>query len=215
LLLATKFPLIFPCESLINVPPLLNTYPNLRVSPIEHRIMDSDVEMPEQKSAPALVTSVSLPVLSPSDSQQVSPIAPDIDDSPSAGLDDPSPSDVVPKISTDSKGKGKPASGKPKSTKPRARSPSPSPPPPAPPPPLRTIRLEIQLGGPENYEVDMAALAKATGQRPASPPAAAAAVAVAKRYESESDGEGAPESGMGTDGGGDKKAKKVRNAYMR
>ena len=171
--------------------------------------MDSDIDMIEQKSAPALVTSVSLPVLPPSDSQQVSPIAPDIDDSTSAAPDEPSPPDVAPKISTDGKGKSKPASGKPKSTKARARSPSPSPPPPVPAPPLQTIRLEIKLGGPENYEVDVAALAKATGQRPASPPAAAGAAAP-KRYESESDGEGAPESGMGTDGDGEKKTKKVR-----
>lgn len=175
--------------------------------------MDSDIEMIESKSAPTLVTSVSLPVLPPSDSQQVSPIAPDIDDSsPSAAPDEPSPPDVVPKISTDSKGKSKPASGKPKSTKARARSPSPSPPPLVPPPPLQTVRLEIKLGGPENYEVDVAALAKATGQRPASPPAAV------KRYESESDGEGegAPESGAGSDGGGEKKTKKVRKArYIR
>jgi hypothetical protein len=69
---------------------------------------------------------------------------------------------------------------------------------------LQTIRLEIQLGGPDNYEVDMAALAKATGQRPATPPT------TVKRYESESEGEGARESGVGTDGGGEKNAKKVR-----
>jgi hypothetical protein len=164
--------------------------------------MDSDVEMHDQnqKSPPALVTSVPLP---PPDSQQPSPIAPDVDDSASIGPDDPSASDVAPKPSTEVKGKGKPVSGKPKSSKPRARSPSPSPPPP-PPPPMQTIRLEIKLGGPENYAVDMAALAKETGQRPASPPAAA------KPYESESDGEGAPESGMGTDGGGEKKGRKVR-----
>jgi hypothetical protein len=34
--------------------------------------------------------------------------------------------------------------------------------------PLQTIRLEIVLGGPDNYDVKVAALAKATGQRPAS-----------------------------------------------
>ncbi|TCD65164.1 hypothetical protein EIP91_003020 [Steccherinum ochraceum] len=55
---------------------------------------------------------------------------------------------------------------KPKSTKPR--SPSPSPPPP-PAPPLQTVRLEIRLGGQENYAVDIAALSKDTGQRPATP----------------------------------------------
>jgi hypothetical protein len=168
--------------------------------------MDSDVEMLEQnqKSPPALVVSVPLP---PPDSQPVSPIAPDVDDSASGGPDEPSAPDVAPKISTDVKGKGKLASGKPKSSKARARSPSPSPPP-VPPPPLQTIRLEIKLGGPDHYEVDVAALAKATGQRPATPPAAV------KRYESESDGEGAPESGVGTDGDGEKKGRKVRKTCI-
>ena len=168
--------------------------------------MDSDVEMLEQKSVSALLTPGSPLALPPTESQQVSPIAPEIDDSASASPDGPSPSDIVPKSGTDSKGKGKPASAKPKSTKARAKSPSPSPPPTAPAPPLQTIRLEIKLGGPENYEVDVAALAKATGQRPATPPPAV------KQYESESDGDGAPESGVGTDGGGEKRGKKVRSA---
>ncbi|KAH9060666.1 hypothetical protein EDB87DRAFT_1821968 [Lactarius vividus] len=173
--------------------------------------MDSDVEMLEQKSVSALLTPGSPLALPPTESQQVSPIAPDIDDSPSASPDGPSPSDVVPKSGTDGKGKGKPASAKPKSTKARARSPSPSPPPPpAPPPPLQTIRLEIKLGGPDNYEVDVAALAKATGQRPATPPPAV------KQYESESDGDGdgAPESGVGTDGGGEKRGKKKKKKNL-
>src|SRR5882762_4100396 len=76
---------------------------------------------------------------------------------------------------------------KPTSTKSRPRSPSPSPLPVAPPPPLQTIRLDIVLGGPERYEVDVAALARATGQRPQTPPLAS------KRYESESEGEGEAE----------------------
>ncbi|KAL1741791.1 hypothetical protein HDZ31DRAFT_75942 [Schizophyllum fasciatum] len=50
----------------------------------------------------------------------------------------------------------------------RARSPSGSPPPPER-PPLQTIRLEIALGGPDNYEVDIAALSRETGQRPPTP----------------------------------------------
>ncbi|OAX35980.1 hypothetical protein K503DRAFT_772952 [Rhizopogon vinicolor AM-OR11-026] len=58
---------------------------------------------------------------------------------------------------------------KPKSKAPRPRSPSPTPPPP-PPPPLQTIRLQINLGGPDNYEVDIATLAKTTGQRHPTPP---------------------------------------------
>ncbi|KAF6748233.1 hypothetical protein DFP72DRAFT_1174454 [Ephemerocybe angulata] len=58
-----------------------------------------------------------------------------------------------------------------KATKPRKhRTPSPSPPPVAPPPPLRTVRLEITLGGPSNYEVDVRNLSKETGQRDATPP---------------------------------------------
>jgi hypothetical protein len=170
--------------------------------------MDSDVEMLEQKSVSALLTPGSPLALPPTDSQQVSPIAPEIDDSASASPEGPAPSDIVPKGVTESKGKGKSASAKPKSTKARARSPSPSPPPLVPPPPLQTIRLEIKLGGPENYEVDVSALAKATGQRPATP----TPPAVKQHYESESDGEGAPESGAGTDGGGEKKGKKVRSA---
>lgn len=52
----------------------------------------------------------------------------------------------------------------------RKRTPSPSPPPAPPPPPFTTIRLEITLGGPANYEVDIIQMAKDTGQRPASPP---------------------------------------------
>jgi len=60
---------------------------------------------------------------------------------------------------------------KPKSTKtPKARSPSPSPPPPAPVIPLRTIRLDIPLGGPSNYEVDIGQKSKETGQREPTPP---------------------------------------------
>ncbi|KAI9455374.1 hypothetical protein F5148DRAFT_1226108 [Russula earlei] len=169
--------------------------------------MASDVDMLEQKSPPALATSTPLP---PPDSQHPSPIVPDNDDSTSADPDLPSASEVAPKSTPDLKGKGKPPSGKPKSTKARARSPSPSPPPQPPPPPLQTIRLEIKLGGPDNYEVDVAALSKATGQRPATPPPAAV-----KRYDSESDGEGAPESGMGTDGGGgEKKPKKKKKKNL-
>lgn len=40
----------------------------------------------------------------------------------------------------------------------RPRSPSPSPP-----PPLQTIRLDIELGGPDNHEVNISGLAKSTG----------------------------------------------------
>lgn len=87
----------------------------------------------------------------------------------------------------------KPASStKPRSTKPAKppRSPSPSPPPALPPVPFQTIRLRIQLGGPSNYEVDIARQAKDTGQRPPTPP-----VVVKKVADSGSDSE---------DDGGDK-----------
>ena len=61
---------------------------------------------------------------------------------------------------------------------------APSPPPPPARQPLETIRLEITLGGPEDYEVNISDLAKATGQRPATP------VPDAKRDTSdESDGD--------------------------
>ncbi|KAI8996288.1 hypothetical protein BD414DRAFT_477417 [Trametes punicea] len=92
---------------------------------------------------------------------------------------------------------------KPKSTKaaaPRASSPSPPPPPSR--RPLQTIRLDIKLGGPDDYEVNIADLAKATGQRPATP------VPEPKRDtsdESEGDDEGEGEGKHKT-----KKRKKVR-----
>lgn len=59
-------------------------------------------------------------------------------------------------------------SQKPKSVR-KQRSPSPELPPP-PPPQLRTIRLDIPLGGPNNYAVDITKLAKETGQRSPTPP---------------------------------------------
>ena len=37
-------------------------------------------------------------------------------------------------------------------------------------PPLQTIRLDIPLGGPEDYEIDIRKLSKDTGQRPPTPP---------------------------------------------
>ncbi|KAF8883565.1 hypothetical protein BD779DRAFT_829028 [Infundibulicybe gibba] len=78
------------------------------------------------------------------------------------------------------------ASAKPKSAKaPKPRSPSPSPPPP-PAPPLQTIRLTIRLGGPDNYEVDIAAIARANGLRPPTP-------IPTKRDTSDSEGEPEPE----------------------
>ncbi|KAG2105492.1 uncharacterized protein F5147DRAFT_702634 [Suillus discolor] len=83
-------------------------------------------------------------------------------------IDQPPPSKKL--KSSSSSSSSKPASTiKPKSKPQRPRSPSPTPPPP-PPPPLQTIRLQINLGGPDNYEVDIATLAKTTGQRQPTPP---------------------------------------------
>ncbi|KAI0744465.1 hypothetical protein C8Q76DRAFT_606323 [Earliella scabrosa] len=135
-----------------------------------------------------------------------SPIPVDGDDPPSSA--DLPPSVAAPDASTSSAdpppppegGRGRkskpsssnvaaaPSGAEPKSTKsaaPRASSPSPPPPPAR--QPLQTIRLEIKLGGPEDYEVNISDLAKATGQRPATP------VPEAKRDtsdESEGDDEG-------------------------
>lgn len=85
--------------------------------------------------------------------------------------DDPDKNPTQPQLSTSPS--TKPVStAKPKSTKSAKppRSPSSSPPRiPPPPPPLQTIRLELKLGGPDNYEVDIASMAKATGQRPPTP----------------------------------------------
>jgi hypothetical protein len=110
------------------------------------------------------------------------------------------------KNSTKSKG-DKPASAstaKPRSTKP-PRSPSPSPPPVPPRPPLQTIRLDIRLGGPGNYEVNIAALAKTTGQRSSTP-------VPTKPDTSDSEGEG---EGDGEDESkGQPKDKKKRVSLM-
>lgn len=88
---------------------------------------------------------------------------------------------------------------KPKSKAPRPRSPSPTPPPP-PPPPLQTIRLQIKLGGPDNYEVHIATLAKTTGQRQPTPQPP-------KADTSESEGEG--EDDVNNDAQDKPKKKKV------
>ncbi|KAG7446077.1 uncharacterized protein BT62DRAFT_895628 [Guyanagaster necrorhizus] len=55
------------------------------------------------------------------------------------------------------------------SKKPRSKHHSPTPPPQPPPPPLQTIRLDITLGGPADYEVDIAAMALCAGQRVETP----------------------------------------------
>ena len=148
--------------------------------------MTSDAEMVdgEEKAVPTLIR---LGSRSPSPPRQ-SPITVDdssvpttpllVPNSPSAG---PSTSGVDESVSSAKEPKKKlkapvsarPSSAlsgaKPKSTKAPARTPSPSPPPPPARPPLQTIRLDIPLGGPDNYEVDISAMSKETGQRPPTP----------------------------------------------
>lgn len=95
-----------------------------------------------------------------------------------------------------------PTALKPKSAKPKPRSPSRSPPPPAPPPQLQTIRLKICLGGPSNYEVDIARQARETGQRPPTP--TPIPIDIKKIESSESEEEDKPKDGSKP------KSKKVR-----
>ena len=92
-------------------------------------------------------------------------------------------------------------SAKPKSSR-HARSPSPSPPPPPTRPPLQTIRLEIKLGGPNNYEVNLSTLTKETDQRPPTPEPV-------KRDSSDSEGE----AEGGDEGKPQPKKRRVRIRY--
>lgn len=74
----------------------------------------------------------------------------------SSPLSSPVPSSVKPKSAAKSSSKA---------NKDLENSPEPQPPPPI----ITTIRLDIRLGGPDNYAVDISQLAKATGQRPGTP----------------------------------------------
>jgi hypothetical protein len=67
--------------------------------------------------------------------------------------------------------------------------------------------LDIRLGGPENYAVDIATLAKETGQRAATPPPL-----LVKRESSESEGEDEGEK-KGEGSGKKGKKHKVSLAY--
>lgn len=92
------------------------------------------------------------------------------------------PPEQHPPPSKPSSSSSKVVSTKPKSVRHKPRTPSPSPPPPPPQPPRQTIRLDIKLGGPSNYEVDISFLSKETGQRPPTP-------IPVKRDTSESEGD--------------------------
>ena len=103
-------------------------------------------------------------------------------------------SSVAPLPTTSGPSGAKPSStskpaAKPRSTKPPkpARTPSPSPPPPPPVVPLQTSRLQIRLGGPSNYEVDISRLAKDSGQRAPTPPAPVKKVADSSDSDEEED----------------------------
>ena len=160
--------------------------------------MQSDVEM-----VPDDLASSSTPAIAehpPTPTRHRSPIV--VDDSsapPSPAAPEHSPTSVTRSSSGIDEGasvgeaekkKSKPSASRPPSTigaKGKTsklgppRSPSPSPPPPPARPPLQTVRLDITLGGPENYEVNIAALAKETGQRPSTPTPAA------KRHDTSDD----------------------------
>ncbi|KAH8114999.1 hypothetical protein DFH11DRAFT_1508285 [Phellopilus nigrolimitatus] len=98
-------------------------------------------------------------------------------------------------------------SQKPKSTKAPKRSPSPELVPPPPPPRLRTIRLDIRLGGPDNYAVDIAQLARDTGQRSLTPPPALKPESSDSEAEADDDAKGAkPGRGRGKGKAGKKKS---------
>ncbi|KAF8154221.1 hypothetical protein B0H34DRAFT_720972 [Crassisporium funariophilum] len=106
-----------------------------------------------------------------------------------------------------------PSSAKPRSSKPArpARSPSPSPPPPPVYVPLQTIRLEIRLGGPSNYEVDISRLAKDSGQRPPTPPPVIKKVADSSDSEEEEDEKGKDKDDKSKDDKVKSKKKKRKN----
>jgi HPC2 and ubinuclein domain len=132
---------------------------------------ESDVEMVARGSAsPDVNLPLPPPSSAPTSRSSVAPL-------PTTS----GPSGTKPSSSTT-----KPAA-KPRSTKPAkpARTPSPSPPPPPPVVPLQTIRLQIRLGGPSNYEVDICRLAKDSGQRAPTPPAPVKKVADSSDSEEE------------------------------
>ncbi|KAH9929385.1 uncharacterized protein B0H18DRAFT_953565 [Fomitopsis serialis] len=154
------------------------------VEPLVARLDKAELQWPSSPDSPSPHHSPIAADSSAASSSSHSPSFPAISTLPDA-VPASRPSEVV-VVEANGGGKGakskpassvtaaKPASGpagaKPKSSK--ARSPSPAPPPP-PQPPLRTVRLDIPLGGPEDYEVDIAALSKTTGQRSPTPPAPA------------------------------------------
>ncbi|KAJ7145412.1 hypothetical protein C8R43DRAFT_549569 [Mycena crocata] len=95
----------------------------------------------------------------------------------------------------------KPPPPAPTQKKPKSHHAPPPPPPPPPPAPMQTIRLEIRLGGPENYEIDVKGKARDEGFVWGEP--------VGKKYaDEESSDEGSDgEEGEGKEGKDDGKDK--------
>ncbi|KAJ7442545.1 hypothetical protein B0H11DRAFT_2094117 [Mycena galericulata] len=78
-------------------------------------------------------------------------------------LVDPAPAPTSPLSAPPTSASASPPKPTPAPKKPKSHHAPPPPPPPAPPPPMQTIRLEIRLGGPDNYEVDVKGKARAAG----------------------------------------------------
>ncbi|EEB99192.1 hypothetical protein MPER_01176, partial [Moniliophthora perniciosa FA553] len=126
--------------------------------------MTSRFDVLGQQSPPVDVDNVLKPPPSPSPAVSDAPPAP----LPDVPHDDQKPRSSLPPSTQASSSKPH-STVKPKSKAANAAPPrSPSPPPP-PPPALTTVRLQIKLSGPENYQVDIAALARESGQRPPTP----------------------------------------------
>ncbi|KAH6912235.1 hypothetical protein BKA70DRAFT_1098496 [Coprinopsis sp. MPI-PUGE-AT-0042] len=127
---------------------------------------DNETDVPTATQAPAPPTpppKISISDLTTNDAASAVPVTAE-SSTPVPAADASEPTPAAAEAPGPASKKAKPVSVK------RKRTPSPSPPPAPPPPPFTTIRLQITLGGPSNYEVDIIQMAKDTGQRAASPP---------------------------------------------
>ncbi|KAJ6578590.1 hypothetical protein B0H10DRAFT_2101262 [Mycena sp. CBHHK59/15] len=111
--------------------------------------------------------------------------------SPTAAAAPPTSSLTVPTTST------------PKTKKPKSHRASPPLPPPAPPPPMQTIRLVFELGGPDNYEVDVKRMAREEGFAWGTP--------VSKKYRDEGSSGSDGEDGSDGEEGDVEKGKDVKD----
>ncbi|KAI0032550.1 hypothetical protein K488DRAFT_85781 [Vararia minispora EC-137] len=140
--------------------------------------VDVSVPLPSPPSSAQLVPPAASPA-APATPAAASPAGPDVP-LPPTDHDPDAPATAAP-VPADAAPDDAPSSSKAKPVKRRRRSPSLSPSPPPPPPPLTTVRLDIALGGPDNYEVNVRQMAKDVGQRPDTPPNSV------RQYISESD----------------------------